>query len=477
MAGSSDSGDGWKIGFFVLLLPLLLTAVAAYFGFKQATDERIAANAAAVTSRDAKANLQKLDTGVEQLKELVGFNSTDLVDSETSVVKQLDRTMNQYAGAQRQPTVDATLQAMSAEAQRLQAEIASLEDNLRERDERLRNIESAYQNRVDQATSSQRTSENKLQDKTRQSEDIIADKDGEIDTWRADYEKAQIDKEELADTLQRVREEKDKEIVLLRQRVEQLGREVNKIRDVSFEEADGLVRSVDAVQGICTINLGSLDNLPPQTSFSVYKKNNAGIGRGLEDVKGSIEVVRILGPHLAEARILDQDIYDPISPKDLIYSPLWQAGQTEHFAFIGKMDMNRDGTDDRNLLFRIVENAGAKVDFYISDKAKRVPEDGAISEKTKFLVLGELPNPSQFANRDEEYQNALDVLELKKKLDNEALQYGKRVVSLPDFLTYMGYKPTNRSFRPGSGVKYSLESGRKSDGQKARPLLDSLPKY
>lgn len=476
MAASNESVGVWQVGTIGCALLAVILGISLYFAAQHANEQKTAAAAALAAEKDASQNLRKLATGVEQLKELIGFNSAELAGAQTAVFEQTTVSMDKNAGSLRQSTVDATLQAMAAEVQRLNAEIASLESNLNDRDQRLRSIETSYQNRVDEAVGSQRGSEQELQKKTRDMEDRIADKDSEIDTWRKDYEKARIEIETLADTLQTVRDEKDKVIARLTQRVEALAAEVNQIRNVTFEVADGLIRSVDAVQGICTIDLGSADGLPPQTNFSVYKKNNAGIGRGLEDVKGAIEVTRILGPHQAEARILDQDIYDPISPKDPIYSPLWQEGQVEHFAFIGKLDLNRDGTDDRELLFRIIENAGAKVDFYVNEEAARVPDDGAISERTKFLVLGELPNPNDYANRDKEYDNALAVRALQKELDNEALQYGKRVISLPDFLSYIGYKPTQRSFRPGSGASYLLDGESTSDGQKARPLLDTLPK-
>lgn len=461
MAGSNDSAGGWQIATFVMLLPLGLAIFGAYSGFKQAAEYRAASDQSANNAKEAQQNLGQLDQGVQALKELLGTTSTtEIQGAPTAVVETVAAAKAQNAGAQEQPTVLASMEAMATEIRRLESEVAALEQNVGDRDNRLRQIESQYQNRVDEAVNSQKGSEQELQKKIREMEDRIASKDEEIRRWRSDYETAQIDVGALTDNLATLRTEKDREIKNLGQQVKALADEVRNIRNVTFEKADGQIVSVDAVQGICTINLGSLDGLRDQTTFSVYKKNNSGIGRGIEDIKGSIEVLRVLGPHQAEARILDQDLYNPIAKSDPIYSPLWQEGQVETFAFVGNMDINRDGTDDRDLLFRIVENAGGKIDFYIDETGSRIPDGGAVTEQTKFVVVGQLPNPGDFANKDAGYDNAKAVLQAKADIGNEALQYGKRIISLSDFLSYVGYKPTQRSYRPGTGTDYLLKSGK-----------------
>ena len=53
------------------------------------------------------------------------------------------------------------------------------------------------------------------------------------------------------------------------------------------------------------INLGHLDNLHAHATFSVYSNDHRGIGTGVEDIKAKIEVTRVLGPHIAEVRIIE----------------------------------------------------------------------------------------------------------------------------------------------------------------------------
>ena len=76
-------------------------------------------------------------------------------------------------------------------------------------------------------------------------------------------------------------------------------RELELVTRQSFEVPDGQITWVDYGSKLVWIDIGSDDNLPRSQTFSVYKKSNSGIARGPEDVKGRIEVVRILGPHRA----------------------------------------------------------------------------------------------------------------------------------------------------------------------------------
>ncbi len=61
--------------------------------------------------------------------------------------------------------------------------------------------------------------------------------------------------------------------------------------------------------------------------------------------KGGIEISRILGDHLAEARIVDDNISDPLLPGDVVHTALWTPGVREKFAFTDGMDIDGDGTD------------------------------------------------------------------------------------------------------------------------------------
>jgi hypothetical protein len=245
-----------------------------------------------------------------------------------------------------------------------------------------------------------------------------------------------------------------------------------------FEIPDGIIRWIDRLGKKVWINLGEADGLKPRTTFNVYKKTSRGIGRGAEkravgreDIKGTIEVTRILEPNLSEARILTEDLYSPIAAGDPIYSPLWNPGRGEAFSIIGIMDLNGDDKDDRDLLKEAVATAGAVIDNEVDEKGElfingKKPEEykPRITEKTKFLVIGKIPEVADTAD-PEEIQTILKINGIRKDMEDAARERGVRIVSLSDFLSYIGYKSQRRLSVPGGESPYKLKSGSTSGGR------------
>ena len=75
-----------------------------------------------------------------------------------------------------------------------------------------------------------------------------------------------------------------------------------------------------------------------------------------------------------------------------------------------------------------------------------------------MVVIGRIPEIADTAD-PEEKANITKILERRRDLEEAARERGVRVVSLGDFLTYIGYKPHRRLFVPGSDVPYNLKSG------------------
>lgn len=94
--------------------------------------------------------------------------------------------------------------------------------------------------------------------------------------------------------------------------------------DDAAKRHDGRIVKVDNQTRTVWINLGHLDKLQARVTFSVYRKDH----RGAADVTGKIEVTRVLGPRIAEARILEEDPARPIAAGDPINSRLWSAGRS-----------------------------------------------------------------------------------------------------------------------------------------------------
>ncbi|MAG94900.1 MAG: hypothetical protein CMJ48_14325 [Planctomycetaceae bacterium] len=261
------------------------------------------------------------------------------------------------------------------------------------------------------------------------------------------------------------------EFSLLTARNEKLQSDFDEATRISFEVPDGAVRWVDNLSRMIWINLGEVDALPVGATFSVYTKAHHGVARGPEDIKGSIEVTRVLGAHLAEARILDEELAQPMSPGDPIYTPLWSRGRKETFSLVGSFDLNGDGKADRKLLHEIIATNNATVDFEVLEDGRRIryikypdvfeewtEDDPGIGVTNKFMVVGAMPDPNN-ATTEEQKQQLDEIITHQTNMRKEARSQGIRIVNMSDFLSYIGFVPRQRLFRPGDGRPFTLKSG------------------
>ncbi len=288
---------------------------------------------------------------------------------------------------------------------------------------------------------------------------IVQSKDDRIGTLQSDVAAAKRLHQEDVSRLQAQLEVKDEELDKLEKLNKAINEKLQAMMTETFEVADGEVRTVDQQNGLVWINLGSNHNLTRGITFSVYRKDNLGVGRqGKDDVKGSIEVTRIVSGSMAECRILDQSSYEPIAKSDPIYTPLWESGRVMKFTFCGYIDMDGDGRHseaERKQLHDVITANGGKVDNEVGDDGELRGE--GISVHTKFMVVATIPeNPDP-----DPAQEGINTKIRKHflEMNKEAQNHGVRRISLADFLAWIGYVPKQRIFRPGENYPYRLKSG------------------
>jgi hypothetical protein len=214
--------------------------------------------------------------------------------------------------------------------------------------------------------------------------------------------------------------------------------EVSKSSD-TFQAADGLVSWVNQ-SGTVWINLGSADSLRRQITFSVYDADQRDAAKA--EKKGSIEVTKILGDHLAEARITEDDAKNPILTGDQIFSQVWHRGKKLHFAFTGIVDADGDGRSDMQMVRDLVDLNGGVVDAYLGDDGK---VNGEITVNTRYLVEGKFP---EAANQTALQKGWTDMHEAAKT-------NGVEVIKLDKFLNQIGYAPKDRTVEMGPGARPS----------------------
>ena len=309
-----------------------------------------------------------------------------------------------------------------------------------------------------------------IEQEARHSEELQA-REETIDTLRA--EKRQIQSEFATYRTAKEREVEDlvADINLKRHSVVQLRKQLREKEDPSFSTPDGLVTTVDHNNERCYIDLGSADGLRVGVTFSVYQRKHSGVGRrSTDDIKGKIEVVDILGPHRAEARIVNNEAGVPVAAEDPIYSPIFQAGQAMEIAVAGRIAL--DGMN-RDQFRRLVAANGAKITVEVDDegrftdgKGQEISSDEAasrISSRTRFLVLADLGD--QEGSENEELQSIYDrIRENTSILTNEAENRGVYELGLATFLEHIGYSRKQLAWKPESpfGFPGKLTNGARS---------------
>lgn len=247
--------------------------------------------------------------------------------------------------------------------------------------------------------------------------------------------------EQLADARGAMREAEDRLETSERSRRSLL--EQRTLESPSFEVPDGRITYVNQGTRTVWINLGSSDSLRRQVTFSVFESDESDAGKA--EKKGSIEVIRLLGEHLAEARITSDEAGDPILPGDQVYSQVWHRGKKLRFALTGLVDLDDDGRSDLQQAKDLIALNGGVVDASLEDDGSI---DGEMTINTRYLVLGERPNQPSKASISKGFDD------MSRAADN----LGVEAITLVDFMNQMGYKPQERTDRYSGARKAGATS-------------------
>jgi hypothetical protein len=265
---------------------------------------------------------------------------------------------------------------------------------------------------------------------------------------------AQIDKfgkDLAAQQAEAIKEKQDtaKTIAELKQEATTKAAKIAELTSESFERPHGQVTFVNIRNNSCYINLGRADGLQRQITFSVYDPDVTTVnlptaGDEREESreqqtkrKASIEVIDIIDDHLAECRILEDNVKNPILPGDNVFTPAWRPGQKLQFALVGRMDIDDDLQDDREKIKNLIEANGGRIVCEVLNDGTRV---GNISVNTRFLVIGDRPEESAGEKMRAEYNNIIGAAE----------RNGVQQITVRDLLVLMGYKGTDRTVTLGN---------------------------
>jgi len=204
-----------------------------------------------------------------------------------------------------------------------------------------------------------------------------------------------------------------------------------------LDRPDGVVTYVDQARNEVRTNLTFSTGARPQMKMTIFDSGSPGIPT--EKPKGTIELTYV-GERYSLARITEtKDPINPIRNGDIVYSPAWSPNEPMRFALIGKMDVNRDGKDDRADLIRLIQAAGGIVDYDLPPPfAGR--ETGKISGRDAWYIIDERIPFRNYENQKEDAtpENA-EFVKRRSAAVREARDNGVRPMPLERLLNFLGY--------------------------------------
>ncbi len=232
------------------------------------------------------------------------------------------------------------------------------------------------------------------------------------------------------------------EITDQQNKIVRISRELPQTSIIDYDAPKGKIIQLDRNGTTAYLNLGRAENVKPQLTFSVSGVGPAG--KSTRQRKGTLEVMKVLGEHLCEARVTE--VYDPgrepILTGDLVFNPAWTPNQPEHVAITGIIDMMGEGRDTTAEFIRLLENQGIVVDSYLDLKDLTIKGRG-MSLQTNYLIRGDNPdfgNELQIQANDPRLARKSDIATKISEMENEAARLGVTVVPLRRFVALTGIR-------------------------------------
>lgn len=234
----------------------------------------------------------------------------------------------------------------------------------------------------------------------------------------------------------------------LRDNLTNVRRQEDQKSQIKFQHVDGKVVELTDGGRSTVIDIGYAEGLLTGLTFGIYGRDRGGNPNELP--KAACEIVRIIDDHRSVAKLSLEQLNNPVLPGDLLYNPVWSPGDKQGIAFVGVIHLGRGNEDESDAFKKLVEANGGKIDSYMDLATGQVK--GNINVKTQWLVIGDIPEP------DEKTSDTYDKskTELFSKLSKAsstmreaAKSNGVRIISLRNFLTYMGHNNPERTIPGG----------------------------
>lgn len=471
---ASKDGNGLLISHAIFALLSVGLGVAWYFAWQQSADLQRQFDVAKKAESEGKGAIVSAQGEVSSLRDLVGRPATGAEDSVNRAVTESRTQINILAGdgsssgkslegAMITNAVDREMHSANNADRlvQLSTKTKELEDIIASQTKVIAAVQATLAEKDQQLTDKERLHSEQLAQRTKQFDEISAQL-LQVETTYSNVQDAHRNEMLVLD------DEKSNNTKALKS----LRKEKMEIEDLKFERPDGSLLFVDQQSELCTVDVGAADNVLVGMTFSVYSKNNSGVGRRQsdDDIKGKIEIVELIGSNEAKARIVKQKRGDPLAAGDPIYSPLFWPGQKIQIAVVGLLDFDGNPGTDREEFDQIVRTSGAEIVLYVDDTGKLIGKGGAelttsdipnnLTSSVRFLVRGNLGDETT----EDSAQKAIymKIREQAIEMEDVAKGNGVYVMELDKFLEYVGYTSKRLVYSPTKDYPAYLPNGAKS---------------
>ncbi|MCC6125019.1 MAG: hypothetical protein IT426_08665 [Pirellulales bacterium] len=420
--------QGLQISLIVFVtLAVILGATTWLFYQKASEMEKKATELKELQEKASNAAQAKDAEVVDMCKFILGPGASGKFED---AKKQLEQDMQKYGGA-----LNAEKQFYSPLVEKLAGILAEKNAELKAKNDEIAKWDLKYKEREaskdPQIKNFRDSSEKAAQELASAKQDFDARRE-EIKKIAADTEaKLATTRKEATAEIEKKKEDigkLEKALATTKDSLEQRTTVINDLKRTIVDVPDADIRWVNQRSGLVWINVGRADGLQPLMTFAVFPADISDLSKGAR--KGTIEVTQLLGDHMAEARITDDTITDPIMPGDKVDTSLWNPGEQLHFALAGVMDVNGDGRSDLELVKNLITMNNGVVDSYEDDQG-RVQGLSEMSINTRYLVLG---------GEHKQEAKVKQIAEGQAKMIDRAKELGVQSISLQELLQRMGYK-------------------------------------
>ena len=257
-----------------------------------------------------------------------------------------------------------------------------------------------------------------------------------VDQYQTDRAKLETEVANLTAKIRQQEEDSSKKLALAQQNLREVRDRVERKEQV-LDRPDGKVTYVDYNRTELHANVTRSQGARPQMQFSIFDSTSPGLPT--DKPKGTVTLISV-GEQFSIAKIeKTNDSINPIRVGDYVYSAAWSPNEPMRFALIGKIDVNRDGRDDRNDLKRMIEAAGGIVDYDLPPPEVG-KESGKLTGRDSWYVIDErIAFQEVYTPKAVTANETAEGLKKQSEAIREARLNGVRPMPIERLLPFLGY--------------------------------------